>query len=103
MGVHPPLVEPDGMPGSVRHRDVGSVARGNRVTELNASDGSVVPTISGFNAPQGISSDGTHVLVTNNNANTVTNLSIQQVPSCAAGRGTGQVWRQQQPPYRRCL
>lgn len=42
---------------------------GNSVTELNASDGSWIRTVSGpeygFNTPDGITSDGVHMWVTN--------------------------------------
>ncbi len=47
---------------------------GNTVTELDASTGSVVGTIGVGNLPFGVSSDGTHVWVTNGNDNTVTEL-----------------------------
>ena len=43
----------------------------NTVTELNASDGSVVQTIPWAATPYGVSSDGTHVWVTNSYDNTV--------------------------------
>ncbi len=42
------------------------------VTELNASDGSLVQTIPVGIGPEGVSSDGTHVWVANSESNTVT-------------------------------
>ena len=49
---------------------------GNSVTELNASDGSFVQTVSGhFDSPIGIAFDGTHLWVTNNLGNSVTELN----------------------------
>ena len=53
---------------------------GNSVTELNASDGSLVRILSGagygFGGPVGIASDGTHVWVTSTNGNSVTELNV---------------------------
>jgi DNA-binding beta-propeller fold protein YncE len=50
------------------------------VTELNASDGSWVQTLSGgsygFNNPFGVAFDGSHIWVTNWSGNSVTELSI---------------------------
>ena len=47
----------------------GSPTHGNSVTEINASDGSWVQTLSGgsygFNGPYGVAFDGTHIWVTN--------------------------------------
>jgi DNA-binding beta-propeller fold protein YncE len=55
-----PAISPDGLP-----LDHGS----GSVTELSASNGSVIRTLSGskyqFNQPPGITADGTHVWVTN--------------------------------------
>ena len=51
---------------------------GDSVTELNASDGSWVRTLSGgsyrFNNPLAIAVDGTHVWVADANGNSVTEL-----------------------------
>ncbi len=51
----------------------------NSVTEINASDGSWVQTLSGgsygFEGPIGIAFDGTHLWVTNLNGNSVTELN----------------------------
>jgi hypothetical protein len=48
------------------------------VTELKASDGSWVQTLSGgqyaFNAPEAIADDGAHIWVVNVNGNSVTEL-----------------------------
>ena len=53
--------------------------RGDSVTELNASNGSLVHVINattdGFNAPRGVSVGGTHVWVTNGSGNSVTELN----------------------------
>jgi hypothetical protein len=46
------------------------------VTELNASDGSVVNTIGVGSGPTGISSDGAHVWVSNTAATTVSEIAI---------------------------
>jgi YVTN family beta-propeller protein len=48
---------------------------GNRVTELNASDGSLVQSIGVGADPDAVSSDGTHVWVANSGDNTVTELN----------------------------
>ena len=52
---------------------------GRSVTELNASNGSLVRVINakadGFNAPRGVSVGGTHVWVTNGSGNSVTELN----------------------------
>ena len=52
---------------------------GNSVTELNASDGSWVRTLSGgsygFNRPYGVAFDGSHIWVTNIGGNSVTELN----------------------------
>jgi YVTN family beta-propeller protein len=45
------------------------------VTELDASDGSMVQNVSVGITPEGIVSDGTHVWVANSNGNTVTELN----------------------------
>ena len=56
------------------------------VTELDASDGSFVQTISGFGDPDSVSSDGTHVWVVNSFDRTVTELDasdgsfVQTIP-----------------------
>jgi YVTN family beta-propeller protein len=58
----------------------------NSVTELNASDGSLVQTIAVGNHPYGVSSDATHVWVANNTDSTVTELNasdgsvVQTIP-----------------------
>jgi DNA-binding beta-propeller fold protein YncE len=48
------------------------------VTELNASNGAFVQTVSGgsygFNYPDGIAFDGTHIWVTNEGNNSVTDI-----------------------------
>jgi hypothetical protein len=55
-------------------------SNGNSVTELNASDGSLVQTLSGgsygFNGPEGVAFDGSHIWVTNYTGSSVTELSI---------------------------
>ena len=55
-----------------------SNAGGNSLTEINASDGSLVRTVSGadygFNNPKGIVFDGTYLWVTNASGNTVTEV-----------------------------
>ena len=52
---------------------------GDSVTELNASDGSWVQTLSGgsygFNAPYAIAVDGAHVWVANSSGDSVTELN----------------------------
>ena len=52
--------------------------QGDSVTELNASDGSWVQTLSGgsygFNAPYAIAVDSTHVWVADANGDSVTEL-----------------------------
>jgi YVTN family beta-propeller protein len=47
----------------------------NTVSELNASTGSVIQTITVGHAPVGVSSDGTHVWVVNISGNTVSELN----------------------------
>jgi DNA-binding beta-propeller fold protein YncE len=53
------------------------VVSGNAVIELNAATGALVRVISGdgFSHPIGISSDGSHVWVSNYGGNSVTELS----------------------------
>ena len=55
---------------------------GNTVTELNASDGSVVQTIVVGNQPKGVSSDGTHVWATDagGGGNTVIEIDANAPP-----------------------
>jgi hypothetical protein len=52
---------------------------GNSVTELKASDGSLVQTLSsgsyGFNSPQGVAFDGSHIWVANWNSASVTEVN----------------------------
>ena len=62
---------------------------GNSVTELNASDGSVVRTIGVGHQPDAISSDGTHVWVANANDNSVTELNASD-GSLVQNIGVGQ-------------
>ena len=62
------------------------------MTELNASTGAVVQTIGVGSAPDGVSSDGTHVWVANTEDDTVTELdastgAVDRPSAWAAFRG----------------
>jgi hypothetical protein len=82
-GGPPGLLGPDGMVFDETHIWVANSFSeggvGNSVTELNASDGSIVAQLDGgsygFDSPDGIVFDGTHLWVANIDANTVTELN----------------------------
>ena len=61
-----------------RHPRVGHQRLNNSVTELDAATGALVQVLSGssygFNCPEAVSSDGTHVWVANQHGNSVTEL-----------------------------
>ena len=59
-------------------------ATGEGVTEIDASTGAVVQTITVGDDPAGISSDGTHVWVTNFGSKSVTELSASTPVSVCA-------------------
>ena len=70
--------EPYGLAFDGTHLWVANYS-GNSLTELNASDGSWVRTLSGgsygFNGPLGVAFDGTHLWVTNYTGSSVTELN----------------------------